>query len=104
MLRCMPSLHIEHAITDLPTWTAAFTSLANIRRSAGVMTETVRHPFDDDRYVVIDLEFDTTEHATAFRDFLETQIWANPANSPALAGRPVTRILESIESLNRALQ
>lgn len=97
MLRPMPSLQIEHAVTDLPTWSAAFIGLAEIRRSAGVLSETARHPLDDDRYVVVDLEFDTPQHAAAFRDFLETQIWANPQNSPALVGKPVTRILDAID-------
>jgi hypothetical protein len=93
----MPTLHIEHAITDLATWTTAFTKLTEIRRQAGVSDETVRHPVGDQAFVVIDLEFATVEQAGAFLQFLEMQIWAVPENSPALVGAPVARILEPVE-------
>jgi hypothetical protein len=93
----MTSLHIEHPITDLATWRAAFAGLAEVRRGMGVQAEQVRHRLDDERYVVIDLEFDTAEHAAGFLRFLETQIWAIPENSPALVGRPVTQLLEAVD-------
>jgi hypothetical protein len=93
----MPTLHIQHPITDLATWTRAFTALAEVRRQAGVSTETVRHPVGDEAFVVVDLEFGTTEQAQAFLQFLETRVWAVPANSPALAGSPEARILEPVE-------
>lgn len=93
----MPTLHIEHPITDLATWTRAFTALTEVRRQAGVRTETVRHPVGDKAFVVVDLEFATFEQAQAFLQFLETKVWAVPANSPALAGSPDARILEPVE-------
>lgn len=94
----MPTLHIEHRITDLATWTSAFQSLGEVRRQAGVTAETVRHPHGDDQFIVIDLEFDTSEHAFEFLQFLETQVWAVPANSPALAGSPESRVLERVQT------
>jgi len=93
----MPSLHIEHAITDLETWTIAFTSFDQIRRQAGVTAETIRHPAGDNNFVVIDLEFDTTEEAQSFLEFLKSQVWAVPENSPALAGAPEAKVLEPVE-------
>ena len=93
----MPSLHIEHPVTDLRTWTSAFAAFTEIRRRAGVKAETVRCPEADETFVVIDLEFDTTDQAHAFLHFLETQVWAVPEISPALAGTPEARVLESIE-------
>ncbi len=92
----MSSLHIEHPITDLSTWTSVFNGFSEIRRQAGVTAETVRHPHGDDQYVVIDLDFDTTEHAHAFLHFLQTKIWTNPANSPGLAGTPEAKVLEHV--------
>jgi hypothetical protein len=92
----MASLHIEHPITDLATWTTAFASFAEIRRRAGVTDERVRHPVGDDTYVVVDLEFDTSERARAFLHFLELGVWAVPENAPALAGTPHTQILELV--------
>jgi hypothetical protein len=92
----MTSLHIEHSITDLATWLAAFSAFAEVRKQAGVTAETVRHPVGDDSFIVIDLEFGTADEARAFQTFLETQVWAVRENSPALAGRPVTKILEAV--------
>lgn len=92
----MPSLHIEHAVTDLATWTEAFGRFAEIRRRAGVTGETVRRAHGDDRAVVIDLEFDTVDQAQAFLQFLRTEVWAIPTNSPALVGTPVARVLEPV--------
>jgi hypothetical protein len=90
----MPTLHIEHAITDFETWSFAFDRFADARRDAGVRAERVQRPVDDPRYVVIDLDFDTAGEAEAFLRLLQTQVWAVPENAPALAGTPRTTILE----------
>lgn len=93
----MASLHIKHPITDLKTWASAFAAFTDTRRQAGVRAETVRCPEGDETFVIIDLEFDTTDQAHGFLHFLETMVWAVPANSPALVGTPEARILETIE-------
>lgn len=90
----MTTLHIEHPITDYDTWRVAFDGLADVRREAGVMDERVAQPIDDPRYIVVDLDFDTSEHATSFLRFLETQVWTSETSAPALAGRPRTAILQ----------
>lgn len=90
----MPTLHIQHAVTDFDTWTAAFQRFADVRREAGVRALHVQQPVGDPNYVVIDLDFDTTDHAEAFLQFLESKVWATPETSPALAGTPLTMILE----------
>lgn len=90
----MPTLHIEHPITDFATWSKAFGAFADVRRQAGVRAHRVYRPVDDPRYVVIGLDFDTVESAESFLGFLKTNVWANRANAPALAGEPQTRILE----------
>lgn len=66
----MPTLHIQHGITDFDTWKSAFNRFADVRRDAGVRAERVQRPVDDPRYVVIDLDFDTTDEAEAFLVFL----------------------------------
>lgn len=93
----MPSLHIEHAITDLATWMKAFTAFADVRRGAGVIAEHVRQPVDDDGFIVVDLEFETTEQASSFLDFLRTTVWTAPENAPALLGTPEATVLHSVE-------
>jgi hypothetical protein len=92
----MSTLHIEHPITDLAVWRAAFDRFADRRRQGGVSAERVQQPVDDDHYVVIDLDFATREQAQRFLGFLESTVWASPDSSPALAGAPQTRILEAV--------
>lgn len=91
--RCMTTLHIEHPITDFATWRIAFDRLADVRRTAGVVGGRLARPIDDPNYIVLALDFDTTDHATAFLRFLETQVWASPTAAPALAGQRKTAIL-----------
>jgi hypothetical protein len=93
----MPTLNIEHAISDAATWRTAFGRFADIRRAAGVRAERIQQPVGDDRYVVIDLDFDTVEEAERFESYLRTTVWSSPANAPALAGTPRTRILEAVQ-------
>ena len=93
----MTTLHIEHPVTDLAVWRAAFDRFADRRREGGVSAERIQRPVDDDQYVVLDLDFPTRDHAERFLGFLESTVWASPDSSPALAGRPVTRILQPVE-------
>lgn len=89
----MTTLHIEHSVTDFGTWQQAFDRFAEARSTAGVRHHTVRRPVDDDRYVSIDLEFDTVDQAESFLGFLRSRVWGVPENSPALVGSPSVRIL-----------
>ena len=45
---------------------------------------------------LIGLDFGTSAEAGRFLEFLTTQVWADPGSSPALAGRPRTRILQVV--------
>lgn len=90
----MFTLSIEHAITDFPTWKAAFDRFSEARAHAGVLADRIRHPLDDPYYLVIELDFETKERAEAFRQFLTKVVWSNPDASPALAGAPTIRVLE----------
>jgi hypothetical protein len=40
----MPTLHIEHAITDFETWRSAFDRFTALRRGAGVRGHGVQRP------------------------------------------------------------
>jgi len=93
----MNTLHIEHPVTDYSTWRDAFDRFEPARVEAGVRAARVQRPLDDDAYVLIELDFDDADSAAGFLGFLETVVWATPANSPALAGSPQTRILQAAE-------
>jgi hypothetical protein len=96
--RPVATLHIEHPITDLDTWLQAFDGFAAARREAGVTSQRIQRPVDDQRYIVVDLEFETVEAATAFKAFLESVVWKSPDLSPGLAGTPRARVLELVDS------
>ncbi len=94
----MATLHIEHPITDLSTWLEAFGRFGPARDKAGVRSQRVHQPVDDDRYILVELDFDEVEQAEAFKRFLETQVWSSPEASPALGGTPKARVLTEVET------
>ena len=94
----MATLHIEHPINDLATWLGAFSRFEGARRKAGVRAERVLQPIDDDKYIYIELDFDTPEQAVAFRTFLETSVWTSREASPGLAGTPQARVLMDVDT------
>lgn len=89
----MTTLHIEHAITDYPTWRNAFQRFTDTRSRAGVTAHRIRRPVDDERYVVVDLDFDDAEAAERFKGFLHENVWGTD-QAPALVGTPQARVLE----------
>jgi hypothetical protein len=89
----MATLHIEHPITDLETWLGAFGRFEEARRQAGVTAQRVWQPVDDEKYICVDLDFESVERATAFKTFLETKVWSSEEASPALSGTPRARVL-----------
>jgi hypothetical protein len=91
----MPTLHIEHEITDFPTWSVAFAGFADVRSRSGVRQEVVRRAVDDERWIVIDLTFDTAGEAAQFLGFLRTNVWGTPL-APALAGPATAKVLEDV--------
>src|SRR5215210_647550 len=94
----MATLHIEHAITDLRTWLGAFTRFEAARQKAGVRAHRVSQPVDDDKYIYVDLDFDTVEQAAAFRRFLENDVWVSRDASPGLGGAPTARVLTDVDT------
>jgi hypothetical protein len=94
----MTTLHIEHAISDFATWKGAFDRFASVRDESGVRGHSIRQPFDDPAYVVLDLDFDDVPSAQRFLAFLQDRVWSTSANAPALVGAPRTAILETAEA------
>ena len=86
------TLHIEHEITDYATWKQAFDRFADARDHRRCHRYRIRLDEDNDRHIVIDLDFDSAAPAHAFAAFLHDSVWGT-VNSPALVGTPTTRIL-----------
>ena len=62
---------------------------------AGQEREDVLHPVDDPSYIFVDLDFATTDEAQRFLNFLQDNVWSSAASSPALAGAPQTKLLQT---------
>jgi len=92
----MPVVQLEHAVKDFVMWKAAFDRDPIDRRRLGVRRHRILRPVDDPNYVVVELDFDTTEQAEACRRALG-RLWASREAAPALLGTPQTRIVEPFE-------
>ena len=88
-------LRIEHPVPDYDNWKRAFDSDPVGREKSGVRRYTVSRPIEDEKYVLIDLEFDTSEQAQAMLAAL-LRLWRG------VEGRVMTdpraRILRAVES------
>jgi hypothetical protein len=94
----MPVLQLEHGIKDFAMWKAAFDRDPIDRRGLGVQRHRVFRPVDDANYVMVELEFETTDQAEACRAALG-ELWKSSAAAPALKGDPQTRIVEAVEEM-----
>ena len=94
----MATLHIEHSIHDLQTWLTAFGRFAEARQRGGVQNYRIYQPVADDKYILIELDFDTVEQAEQFKRFLETNVWSSPTASPGLASTPQARVLVPVDN------
>lgn len=95
----MTTLHIEHPVADFDAWAAAFDRFTEARERHGVRAYRILRQVDDARYVVIDLDFDTTPAAETFLRYLEQDVW--PANANSHIGTAQTRILEPVRDTDR---
>jgi len=88
------TVQIEHPIRDYASWRAAFDRDPAGRQAAGVLRYRVYRPVDDPKYVLIDLEFDTT---AAAEHFVETMrgIWRQVEGT--LIDGPRARIMECVD-------
>jgi hypothetical protein len=99
------TLKIEHPVVDFATWKTAFERDPIGRERAGVLAYRVSRPLDDPKYVFLDLDFDSVEHARAFLARLEQEVWARREVSPGLdrsavpggQSPPRGRVVEEVE-------
>lgn len=92
----MPILQIEHPVDDYDTWKMAFDSDPLGREQSGVRRYRIVRPVDDPRYVIVDLEFDSSDDAEAFHSALR-DLWSR-VEVEGLAKSPRARITEAVES------
>jgi hypothetical protein len=92
----MYTLRIEHAVVDYARWKASFDADPLGRRGSGVRAWRVLRLADNDRYVVIDLDFADRDAAVGFEQRLQ-ELWKTPPAAAALDGAPRTWLLEAAD-------
>ena len=92
----MPTLQIEHSVRDFDSWKAAFDSDPAGREQGGVTSYRIFQPIDDPNYVIVDLEFDNSVEADAFRLALR-ELWQR-VEPEGLIEDSRERILEEVDS------
>jgi hypothetical protein len=91
----MPILQIEHSVRDFDAWKTAFDRDPIGRERGGVRRYRIVRPVDDPNYVAVDLEFDTSGEAEAFRGSLR-DLWRR-VEAEGLIESPRARIVETVE-------
>ena len=92
----MVMLRIEHPIFAYDGWKAAFDSDPVGRVKSGVRRYQILRPLDDEKYVMIDLEFDTVGEAEALLAAIRA-VWGQVEGTVMMNAK--TRIVEIVESV-----
>jgi hypothetical protein len=93
----MPVVRIEHSVPSFEKWKQAFDSDPADRKGSGVRRYQILRLHNDPNYVMIDLEFDSTNEAEAFAQKMQ-RIWDGPAK--AVMQNPRARIADFVEVKN----
>ena len=88
-------LRIEHPVFDFNGWKKAFHADPVSREKSGVRRYRVLRPIDDDKYVMIDLEFDTASQAEALLAAMRV-VWGRVQGKIVMT--PQVRIVEVAET------
>jgi hypothetical protein len=90
----MPVVRIEHSVPSFERWKQAFDNDPADRKGSGVRRYQILRSQDDPNYVMIDLEFDSTDQAEAFLQKMQ-RIWGGPGKAVMLS--PRGRIADVVE-------
>ncbi len=88
-------LRIEHPVADFDRWKEAFDSDPVGRERSGVRRYRISRDAADPNFVMIDLEFDSTDQANALLSAMRA-VWERVAGT--LLTNPHARIAETVET------
>jgi hypothetical protein len=88
-------LRIEHPIFNFEDWKKAFDNDPIGREKSGVRRYQISRPLDDEKYVMIDLEFETVNQAEAVLAALRV-LWGRVEGTIMMNAQ--TRIVEVMET------
>lgn len=92
----MTTLHVEIQVRDFASWKEVFDSFEGFRSEQRVRSHLIYRDLEQDDRVAIDMSFDSTGDATAFRGALEA-IFATPQSQAQLTSHQPIRMLEEQE-------
>jgi len=92
----MATLRVENTVRDFDEWKAVFDKFDRFRAEKNMRGYRMARRVDDPHQVVIDLDFDTVEDATAFRGALE-QIWQTPQSQEQLVAHGTPTLYDVVE-------
>ena len=79
----MTTLHIENTVHDFDEWKVVFDKFERFRADNKVRSYRLARFADDGNRLIVDMEFDSLEDATAFREKLD-QIRTTPQSKAQL--------------------
>lgn len=79
----MITLRVENVVRDYESWKAVFDKFDRFRADGGVRAYRLARSAEEPGKVTVDLDFDTTDEATAFRTGLE-KILSTPQSKEQL--------------------
>lgn len=88
-------VRIEHPVPEFAAWKRAFDGDPVGRQRSGVRRYRILRPIDKPNFVMVDLEFATSNEAEAFLQAMRS-IWRQVQGS--LIGGPRAEIVEVLES------
>ena len=94
----MSTLRVELEVRDYDMWRNAFAEDAAGRERNGARRYRIFRPVDNERKVMLDVDFDTPEDAGRFLAIMKREVWPSPDKAPAKIGAPRTHILDMVDS------
>jgi len=89
-------VRIEHPVLDFATWKKAFDGDPVSREKLRVRRYTIFRPIDNPKYVMVDLEFDTSSDAETFRAAI-LDLWRG-TEAKGIISNPQARVVEAVET------
>jgi DNA mismatch repair ATPase MutS len=92
----MATLHVENTVRDFDEWKSVFDKFERFRADKRMRAYRLSRQVDDLNKVTIDMDFDSVEEATSFREALE-QIWQTPQSKEQLVAHETPRLYDVVE-------
>ena len=89
-------LRIEHPVRSFDAWKKVFDSDPLGRKKSGMRHYRILRPIDNPNYVMLDLEFESSNEAEAFAAALRN-LWSSPEGQKIMEN-PQLRIVQTVES------